>query len=94
MKIQNGALASTGSACLKKANELFYVVHPKALKPLLGPFLTVEDAECGRVVMRSSDAAVEARPIGAIDEFTYWHAINNGQVMHAFAAVPAREQLQ
>ncbi|GKS05639.1 hypothetical protein PSTH1771_11505 [Pseudomonas syringae pv. theae] len=44
--------------------------------------------------MRSPDAAVEARQVGAIDEFTYWHAINNGQVMRAFAAVPAREQLQ
>jgi len=93
MKIQNGALASTGSACLKKANELFYVVHPKAPKPLLGPFLTAEDAECGRVVMRSPDAAVEPRQVGAIDEFTYWHAINNGRVMQAFAAVPERELL-
>ncbi|ODJ93450.1 hypothetical protein BB779_23420 [Pseudomonas viridiflava] len=93
MKIQNGALASTGSACLKKANELFYVVHPKAPKPLLGPFLTAEDAECGRVVMRSPDAAVEPRQAGAIDEFTYWHAINNGRVMQAFAAVPERELL-
>ncbi|AVB13417.1 MULTISPECIES: hypothetical protein [Pseudomonas syringae group] len=94
MNFQNDALASTGSACLKKANELFYVVHAKAPKPLLGPFLTAEDAECGRVVMRSPDATVEARQVGAIDEFTYWHAINNGQVMQAFAAVPAREQLQ
>ncbi len=51
MNFQNDALASTGSACMKKANELFYVVHPKAPKPLLGPFLTAEDAECGRVVV-------------------------------------------
>ena len=50
MKIQNGASASTGSACLKKATELFYVTHPKAPKALLGPFLTEADAECGRVV--------------------------------------------
>lgn len=43
--------------------------------------------------MRSSGTAVEARQVGAIDELTYWHAINNGQVMQAFAVV-AREQLQ
>ncbi|MCD5993856.1 hypothetical protein KDX38_09490 [Pseudomonas sp. CDFA 602] len=93
MKFQNGAIASTGSACLKKANKLFYLVHPKAPKPLLGPFLTAEDAECGRVVMRSPDATVEARQVGSIDEFTHWHAINNGRVMQAFAAIPTREQL-
>ncbi|NAT16170.1 hypothetical protein CU666_16860 [Pseudomonas syringae pv. actinidifoliorum] len=91
MNFQNDALASTASACLKKASELFYVVHQKAPKPLLGPFLTADDAECGRVVMRSPDAAVEARQVGAIDEFTYWHAVNNGRVMQTFAAAP--EQL-
>jgi len=93
MNFQNDAIASTVSAYPKKANELFYVVHPKAPKPLLGPFLTAEDAECGRVVMRSPDATVEARQVGSIDEFTHWHAINNGRVMQAFAAIPTREQL-
>ncbi|KPB63086.1 Uncharacterized protein ALO62_02375 [Pseudomonas amygdali pv. myricae] len=93
MNFQNDALASTGSACLKKASELFYVVHPKAPKPLLGPFLNEKDAECGRAVMRSPDATVEARQVGAIDELTYWHAVNNGRVMQTFAAAPAPEQL-
>ena len=58
MKIQNDAFASTGSACLKKAIELFYVTHPKVPKALLGPFLSEADAECGRVVMRNADAQV------------------------------------
>ena len=85
MKIQNGATASTGSACLKKANELFYVTHPKAPKALLGPFLTEADAECGRVVMRSADAQVTACLVDSIDDFTHWHALNNGRICRAFA---------
>lgn len=91
MKIQNGASASTGSACPKKATELFYVTHPKVTKALLGPFLTEADAECGRVVMRSAEAQVTACLIDAIDEFTHWHAVNNGQVCRAFAGADRRE---
>ncbi|AHF66012.1 hypothetical protein [Pseudomonas cichorii] len=87
MKVQNGALAPTGSACLKKANELFFVVHPKVPKPLLGPFLTAADAECGRVVIRSAGAVVESRPAAWIDDTTHWHAVNNGQVCRVFAGV-------
>ena len=85
MKIQNGASASTGSACLKKAAELFDVTHPKVPKALLGPFLTEADAECGRVVMRSAGAQVTACLVEFVDEFAHRHAVNNGQVMRAFA---------
>ncbi|PKH77196.1 hypothetical protein CXF97_24770 [Pseudomonas sp. Choline-02u-1] len=91
MKFQNGASASTGSACLKKANELFYVTHPKAPKALLGPFLTEADAECGRVVMRSAGAQVTACLVDSIDDFTRWHGVNNGQVCRAFAGADRRE---
>ena len=85
MKIQNGASASTGSACLKKAAELFYVTHPKVPKALLGPFLTEADAECGRVVMRSAATNVTACLVDSINELARWHAINNGQIVRAFA---------
>lgn len=85
MKVQNGALALTGSACPKKATELFFVVHPKVPKPLLGPFLTASDAEYGRVVIRNAGATVEARAASQIDDITRWHAVNNGQVCRAFA---------
>lgn len=85
MKIQNGASAPAGSACPKKAIELFFVTHPKATKALLGPFLTEADAECGRIVMRSVDAQVTASLVDSIDDLTYWHAQNNGQVVRAFA---------
>ncbi|KTC23178.1 hypothetical protein AO392_00245 [Pseudomonas putida] len=85
MKIQNGASAPTGSACLKKATELFYVTHPKASRAVLGPFLSQADAECGRVVLRSADAMMTACLVDALDELTYWHAVNNGQVCRAFA---------
>jgi len=91
MKIQNGAFASRGSACPKKANELFYVTHPKAPKALLGPFLSKADAECGRVVMRSADAQVTACLVDSIDDITHWHAINNGRVCRAFAGADRRE---
>lgn len=89
MKIQNGASASTGSACLKKATELFYITHPKAPKALLGPFLT--EAECGRVVMRSAGAQVTGCLVDAIDDITRWHSVNNGNVCRAFAGVDHRE---
>ena len=85
MKLENGAYALTGSACPKKATELFYVSHPKAVRALLGPFLTQADAECGRVVMRSADAVVTSSLIDSLDELTYWHAVNNGHVCRAFA---------
>lgn len=85
MKVQNGALALTGSACPEKANELFYVTHPKAPKALMGPFLTEADAECGRIVMRSADAQVTASLVDSIDEMTYWHGVNNGAIVRAFA---------
>lgn len=85
MKIQNGASAPTGSACPEKATELFYVTHPKALKALLGPFLTESDAECGRVVMRSADAQVTACLVESIDDVTHWRAVNNGRVCRVFA---------
>lgn len=85
MKIQNSALALTGTACPKKAAELWYVTHPKAPKALLGPFLTQADAECGRVVMRSTEAVVTACLVDAIDDITRWHAVNNGSVCRAFA---------
>jgi hypothetical protein len=91
MKIQNGAFASTGSACPKKACELFYVTHPKVPKALLGPFLTEAEAECGRVVMRSADAQVTACLVEAIDDITHWHGVNNGQVCRAFAGPDRRE---
>ncbi|TNF82803.1 hypothetical protein FGE05_10865 [Pseudomonas sp. ICMP22404] len=91
MKFQNDAFASTGSACPKKANELFYVTHPKAPKALLGPFLSEADAECGRVVMRSADAQVTACLVDSIDDITHWHAINNGRVCRAFAGADCRE---
>jgi len=83
---QQSPVALTGSACPEKALELFYVVHPKVQKALLGPFLTEADAECGCVVLRSADARVTACLVESMDEFTYWHAVNNGQVMRAFAS--------
>jgi len=91
MKIQNGAFASTGSACPKKANELFYVTHPKAPKALLGPFLSKADAECGRAVMRSADAQVTACLVDSIDDITHWHAVNNGRVCRVFASADRQE---
>jgi hypothetical protein len=84
MNIQKGALAPTLPACPTKATELFYVVHPKCEKPLLGPFLSAADAECGRLVMRSEHAAVTSSQ-AELDHLTRWHAENNGAVMRAFA---------
>ena len=77
--------ALTGSACPKKAAELFFVSHPKVPKALLGPFLTEADAECGRIVMSSADAHVTACLVDSIDDITHWHAVNNGRVCRAFA---------
>lgn len=91
MKIQNGASASTGSACPKKATELWFVTHPKVPKVLLGPFLSEADAECGCVVMRSADAQVTACLVDRIDDITHWHGVNNGQVCQAFSGADRRE---
>ena len=91
MKLQNSAQALTGSACPKKATELFYVSHPKAQRALLGPFLSQADAECGRVVMRSADAVVTACLVDSIDDITRWHGVNNGQVCRAFVGADRRE---
>lgn len=77
--------ALTGSACPKKATELFYVPHPTVLKALLGTFLTEANADCGRVVMRSPGAVVTSALFESVDDFTHWHAASNGQVMRAFA---------
>lgn len=85
MKLENGAQASAGSACPKKATELFYITHPKVPKALLGPFLTEADAECGRIVLRSPEAQVTACLVDQIDEYTRWHAENNGHVFRTFA---------
>lgn len=82
---QQRVSALTGSACPKNVTELFYVNHPKAERALLGPFLSEADAECGRVVLRSADAVVTACLVESLDELTYWHAVNNGQVCRAFA---------
>ncbi|MBZ9781603.1 hypothetical protein K9857_08565 [Pseudomonas sp. REP124] len=89
--LQQRSSALTGSACPKNATELFYVTHPKVPKPLLGPFLTETDAECGRLVMRSPEAHVTACLVDDIDEITHWHAVNNGQVCRAFAGTDRRE---
>jgi hypothetical protein len=77
--------AVTLSACLEKVTQLFFVTHPKVPKPLLGPFLSEADAECGRIVMRSADAVVTVRSVNSIDVFTHGHAVNNGRVCRAFA---------
>jgi hypothetical protein len=87
MNNQTCKTAGKPKACPEKVAELFYVTHPKAPKALLGPFLTETDAECGRVVMRSADAVVTACLIDSLDDLTYWHAVNNGQVVRAFAGV-------
>lgn len=90
MKYQNGALAPIGSACPEKATEVFYVVHSKALKPLLGPFLSAADAECGRMVMRSAGAKVEGCTVSGIDTLNRRHALNNGRVCRAFAGAASQ----
>ena len=87
MNIQNGASASTGSACLKKAIELFFVVHPKVTKPLLVPFLTAADAECGRFIIRSEEAFVEARTVVSIENVIRGHAVNNGRVCRVLLGI-------
>lgn len=51
--------ALTGSACPKKATEMFYVSCPKVLKEPLGLFLTKTDTESGRVVIRAFAGAAQ-----------------------------------
>lgn len=85
MKIRNGALAPTGSACLEKVLQLYYVTHPRAPKPLLGPFLNPGDAECGLTVMRSEGAFVSSKSVDALDQLTHWQTINNGEIVRLFA---------
>lgn len=82
---QQRRAALTDSFDPKKAIELWYVTPPKAERALLGPFLSQVDAECGCVVLRSADAVVTACLVASLDELTYWHAVNNGQVCRAFA---------
>lgn len=85
MTIRNGALAPTRSACLEKVIQLYYVTHPRALKPLLGPFLSPSDAECGLSVIRSKDASVSSKSVDSLDQLTRWQAINNGEIVRLFA---------
>lgn len=85
MKTHKDIIASTESACPENTTELFFVVHPKALKPLLGPFLNAADAECGRIVVRCPGATVEVRAFTHVEDTTCGHATNNGQVCRTFA---------
>ncbi|SDK68021.1 hypothetical protein SAMN05216189_104715 [Pseudomonas delhiensis] len=87
MTMKNGACAPTGSAYPKKATELFDVSHPQATRALLGPFLSVADAKCSRTVMHSAGAVVTSSLVEHLDDLTYWHEVNNGQVFRAFADV-------
>lgn len=82
---QQRLVALTGSACPGKVTELFFVTHPKAPKPLMGPFLSASDAECGRVVMRSPGALVTSSQVESLDEPTYWRCMNNGSIARTFA---------
>lgn len=82
---QQCLVALTGSACLGKVTELFFVTHPKVAKPLMGPFLTASEAECGRVVMRSPEALVTSSQVESLDEQTYWRCMNNVAIARTFA---------
>ena len=85
MSNQTCKLAGKSTACPQKVTELFYVTHPKATRALLGPFLTLAEAELGVLVMRSAGAVVTSSMVDHLDDFTRWHAVNNGQVLSAFA---------
>ncbi|MCY1461700.1 hypothetical protein D9M71_793830 [compost metagenome] len=41
--------------------------------------------------MRSAGAVVTAFLVDSIDEFTHWHAVNNGQVVRLFAGADRQE---
>lgn len=92
MNIQNGAAASTDPACLKKAIELFFVIHPNVHQPLLGSFLTATEAECACGLIGSADATVEAHIVDSTDDLIHGHRIKNGRVSRVFlgAATPWR----
>lgn len=80
----NGAHALNGIGLPEKTAELFFVTHPKADKPLFGPFLSRDDAECGRLAVRSPSAAVEARQVDRLDELARVRAEAHGEVLRAF----------
>lgn len=80
----NGAHALNGIGLPEKTAELFFVTHPKADKPLFGPFLSCDDAECGRLAIRSPGAVVEACQVDCLDELTRIRAEAHGRVMRAF----------
>jgi hypothetical protein len=84
MKIQNGALPPALPAGPEIVIRLYYVTHPRVPKPLLGPFLSPSDAECGLVVMRSEGASVSSKSVDALDQLTRWQAINNGEIVRLF----------
>lgn len=84
MNFKQRPAALTGSACLEKVGTLYFVVHPKASRPLLGPFLSEADALHGVTVMRSAGAQVEVRT-APLDDVARWHAQNNGSICRAFA---------
>ncbi|KQQ49300.1 hypothetical protein ASF84_23670 [Pseudomonas sp. Leaf127] len=87
MNNKNGASAPTGSACPKKATELFFVHHPKVTGPLLGPFLTAAEAELASALIASADATVQARALASADDFVHGHTINNGQIGRALIGI-------
>lgn len=78
--------ALTGSACLKKAIELFYVAHPLANDAVLGPFFTLADAECACRLLGDPQAWVTSVLIEQISGTAAWQAQNNGLVIRALAA--------
>ncbi|MFA5631453.1 MAG: hypothetical protein WC997_08075 [Porticoccaceae bacterium] len=84
MKNQNSEQSLTGSAGLEKPETVFFVVHPKSDKPLLGPFLSHNAAEFGRIAIRHPDAAVEVRTVDCMDDSTRIRAEARGRVMCAF----------
>jgi hypothetical protein len=85
MKIQNSALALTGSACPGKAADLFYVTHYAAICELSGPYLTEDDAKLSLASMLSAEAVVSRRTVAVLDDRTYRLAVHNGAVVRAFA---------
>lgn len=85
MKIQNSALALTGSACPEKAIELFYVTRYAAICELSGPYLTEDDAKLSLASMLSAEAVVSRRTLALLDDRTYRLAVHNGIVVRAFA---------
>ncbi|WP_137820943.1 hypothetical protein [Pseudomonas sp. D(2018)] len=90
MTKKNGATALRGSAWPEKPFELFYVPHPKVGRVLLGPFLTLADAELGIVAVLSPGAVVISALIDCLGDFTHWHGQSSGAVVRLFAGA-ARE---